>query len=724
MNIDENRYRDLAESLSEVIYVANPRTFQATYINRAVEDLYGYTVDEWLRNPDLWENTIHPEDHKRVLQELTEYLNKDESSSIEYRIIRKDGTIRWVIDRVSFERRKDGTLVSMDGVMYDITEEKKYKDLVELSANMIFSLDLSGNFLFVNQQWEKIIGYPAHNVLGTDGFNFIHPDDLPLITEEFSKVLNGEVVENIEFRSKIEDGTYKNILMNASPVHDSQGKTISIIGTAIDITKRKQTEQELRFLSSITEQVTDSVIVTDTDHRITFINEAAEQLFGYKNEELIGLTPDILNADHLSDQIHENIYGIVSSGNVWIGEVLNKKKDGSIFLSECKISPLRDKQGQINSYIGIQHDITENKKTERELEESLGTRSELIDASNDIIELIDKEGNLLVINEAGAQRFGRDQSELIGLNIWDILPKGLSKARKVQADEVLKTGRPIRFEDQDRGRWFGHVYCPIVDEEGSVIRIAIVSRDVDDRMRARQQLEESEENFRNSMDKSPLGIRIVNSKGELLYVNQAMLDVYGFEDIDEMRNTPMSKRLTPTSYADYLTMQEDLKKGIPFPSGFEIEIIRKDGNTRTLVVNRAEVIWNGEVQFQYLCQDITDRKHTEEAFRESEANFRNSMDSSPLGIRIMNQEEEILYANKALLDIYGYEDIEEMRNTQMKDRLTPTSYTEFRERMDNQRKGRFIPPSYEVDIVRKDGEIRTLNPHFPYQTGLIGIFLW
>ena len=127
MKRDEDKYRSLAESLSELVYRADPETFTTTYVNRAVNDLYGYTVDEWLSDPGLWENAIHPEDRKRVLQEFTERTRKAESFTIEYRIVRKDKTVRWVEDRVSFEKLKDGTIVSMNGLMYDITEEQKCK---------------------------------------------------------------------------------------------------------------------------------------------------------------------------------------------------------------------------------------------------------------------------------------------------------------------------------------------------------------------------------------------------------------------------------------------------------------------------------------------------------------------------------------------------------------------------------------------------------------------
>ena len=121
----ETKYRNLTESLDELIYRADPETFVATYVNPAVEGIYDYTVEEWLADPTLWESAIHPDDQERVFAEFTEIQREIESAVVEYRIIRKDKTVRWVEDHVSWEKDQHGNAVSMTGVLYDITERKR-----------------------------------------------------------------------------------------------------------------------------------------------------------------------------------------------------------------------------------------------------------------------------------------------------------------------------------------------------------------------------------------------------------------------------------------------------------------------------------------------------------------------------------------------------------------------------------------------------------------------
>ncbi|MDO8579217.1 MAG: PAS domain S-box protein [Dehalococcoidales bacterium] len=133
-------------------------------------------------------------------------------------------------------------------------------------------------------------------------------------------------------------------------------------------------------------------------------------------------------------------------------------------------------------------------------------------------------------------------------------------------------------------------------------------------LRARKletELRRSEENFRRSLDGSPLGVRIITSDGETTYANRAMLDIYGYDSIEELRTTPPQKRYTPESYAEHQVRKEKNQRGEYVPSNYEINIVRKDGEVRCLEIFRKEALWNGKTQFQILYSDITERKRAE-----------------------------------------------------------------------------------------------------------------
>jgi PAS domain S-box-containing protein/putative nucleotidyltransferase with HDIG domain len=228
----------------------------------------------------------------------------------------------------------------------------------------------------------------------------------------------------------------------------------------------------------------------------------------------------------------------------------------------------------------------------------------------------------------------------------------------------------------------------------------------EERKNAEEALKASRLNFRNSLDGSPLGIRIITAENETLYANQAVLDIYGYVAIDDFRTIPVEKRHTKESYIIHQQMKEKML-GTHVPYNYRIDIVRKDGAIRHLELFYKEVLWDGKTQIQVLYHDVTERVQAEKALSESEENFRNSLDNSPLGIRIVSEDGQTIYTNKAILDIYGYTSLNELQMTPAEKRHTLESYAEH-QKMKDKMLSIHVPLNYEVDIVRNNGEIRRL----------------
>ena len=142
-----------------------------------------------------------------------------------------------------------------------------------------------------------------------------------------------------------------------------------------------------------------------------------------------------------------------------------------------------------------------------------------------------------------------------------------------------------------------------------------LQQEITTRKQAEETLRVSEENFRRSLDDSPLGARIVSAEGETLYANRALLDIYGYESIEEFRSVPTKERYTADSYAEFLLRREKRQRGDFVPLDYEVGVIRKDGEVRNLRTFRKEILWDGARQYQVLYSDITDRKRAEEEIR-------------------------------------------------------------------------------------------------------------
>ncbi|MFH1519637.1 MAG: MEDS domain-containing protein [Candidatus Omnitrophota bacterium] len=132
----EKKYRELAENMKELVYIADPKNFAAIYVNKAVEEIYGYTQKEWLSDPSLWEKTIYPEDKERLFSLLSK-AQEEEDIVLEYRIVSRNKEIKWLEDRVRWQKDEKGKVVDMQGICMDTTERKKAEEELKKSESML-----------------------------------------------------------------------------------------------------------------------------------------------------------------------------------------------------------------------------------------------------------------------------------------------------------------------------------------------------------------------------------------------------------------------------------------------------------------------------------------------------------------------------------------------------------------------------------------------------------
>ncbi|MBW2965954.1 PAS domain S-box protein [Candidatus Woesearchaeota archaeon] len=255
----EEKFRNLAENLNELVYKSDPKTFTSTYVNPAVKKIYGYTHQEWIKNPKLWENTLHPDDKKRVLAEIGKATKTYLPYEIEYRIIRKDKKIRHVVDRGSWQKDAKGNVISLNGILYDTTErekveealkesEERYRDLFENANDLIQCVDKDGNFVYVNKKWKQILGYSDKELKKIRLMDILRKDQIPHCIKLFKKVSAGQTLENVETVFVTKDG--KEVLVRGNVnAHIKNSKFIATRAIFRDVTKQKKAEQEIKKLN-------------------------------------------------------------------------------------------------------------------------------------------------------------------------------------------------------------------------------------------------------------------------------------------------------------------------------------------------------------------------------------------------------------------------------------------------------------------------------------------
>jgi len=261
--------------------------------------------------------------------------------------------------------------------------------------------------------------------------------------------------------------------------------------------------------------------------------------------------------------------------------------------------------------------ILEHKQPDEQLIVSDEHYRRTLDNMMEDCQIIGYDWHYVYVNDAAANHARRTKEELLRHTIMEMYPGIEETAMFAKLRHCMEKRIPHRMEnlftfpDGSQG-WFELSIQPV--PEG----IFILSIDITERKRAEELLRVAEQNFRNSLDSSPLGIRIVTTEGKVLYANQAILDIYGYSSIEELKAMPTKQRYTPESYAEHQEREKRRKLGKPVPSNYEISIVSKDGKIRHLGVFRKEVIWDGKIQFQVIYYDMTEQKHLEQIMFEYE----------------------------------------------------------------------------------------------------------
>lgn len=179
--IERRKFKNLTESLREIVYRADPETLGMTYVNDSVERVYGYAQQVWLEEPKLWKKSIHPDDRDRVLTKIEALQDRHASGTLEYRVVREDEKVRWVENHLSWERDEEGTVVSAIGIMYDVTERKEREQALRRAkeeaeeANRMKSAFLANMSHEIRTPLTSIIGFAeaiGEAVSGDEGIIF------------------------------------------------------------------------------------------------------------------------------------------------------------------------------------------------------------------------------------------------------------------------------------------------------------------------------------------------------------------------------------------------------------------------------------------------------------------------------------------------------------------------------------------------------------------------
>jgi PAS domain S-box-containing protein len=199
--------------------------------------------------------------------------------------------------------------------------------------------------------------------------DLILPEELPLVTDRIQKRISGEMKSlRYEFRILTKDRQIKHLEAYSSQTLYRGGP--AVIGTVLDITERRKTEEELRRLSIAIEQAAEDIVITDPEGVIQYVNPAFEKITGYSREEAIGQNPNILKSGVHEPSFYDHLWDTIKKGNIWSGRITNRRKDGKLIQLDATITPLLTATGKLTGYVALKRDVTESVKLEAQLRQA------------------------------------------------------------------------------------------------------------------------------------------------------------------------------------------------------------------------------------------------------------------------------------------------------------------------------------------------------------------
>ena len=291
----ESKFRLLAENITDVFWIASPDLKQMYYVSPGYERIWARSAEDLYANPHQWAECILPDEREHVLGVFGTLMENEPSVSVEYRISRPDGTVRWVLDRGFQVRDVAGRLVRLTGIVADITERKQtdlatqhMAALVRFSDDAIIGKDLNSIITSWNKGAEKIFGYSADEMVGTSITRLIPTDRQNEENHILGKIACGESVDHFETVRQTKSGRLIHVSVTASPIKDSEGKVIGVSKVARDITERQLAQEQIAEQAALLEKARDAIMVRGLDGEILFWNSGAERMYGWTRKEVIG----------------------------------------------------------------------------------------------------------------------------------------------------------------------------------------------------------------------------------------------------------------------------------------------------------------------------------------------------------------------------------------------------------------------------------------------------
>lgn len=551
--------RAILQNAPDAIELADANTQRLIEANKASCELLGLTREERLGQKI---SDFQVDMSQKRLDSIVGEIIRSGKAEFDNRHRRKDGSC--------IDVRVSVSALALQGKQYllaiwrDVTAEKareqelrKFSLLIEQSPNPVVITDLDANIEYVNDAFVTHTGYSREEVLGRNP-RILKSGKTPEATYRsmWTTLTAGEPWRG-ELVNLTRSGEMQIEMATILPLRQDN-RTTHYVAIKEDITARVRQDELLNKLFMAVEQSPESIVITDLDAHIEYVNPAFEKNTGYRRDEVLGQNPRVLQSGHTPKYIYEQMWEKLSKGDTWEGELTNRRKDGSDYIELAHISPIRQHDGAITHYLAIKQDVTEQIQLRTELEQyRTNLELEVAQRTVSLVKVTEelrskhkeqqavfnaatagivfvRDRSIISLNSTLARLFGYDLKEMIGQSTRAWYPDEETYVEIGQRIERDLKERGYYEEDRelvrkDGSRFWGHMTAQAIDRDDLGKGLAGMITDITTERHATEALQLAYQEQQAIFDTASSGMALIKDR-ILLRCNRRLHEMFGWPD--------------------------------------------------------------------------------------------------------------------------------------------------------------------------------------------------
>jgi len=537
--------------------------------------------------------------------------------------------------------------------------EQRFQMVAESVGAVVWQADPDTlRFTFVSREAEHLLGHPLSGWTDHDGFwaAHVHPDDRDAAMAVFREAGASGRPQTFEHRMRAADGRL--VWLRGVVRAVEYGGRRELAGVMFDVTAARAAEEGLRLRDRALAAIDEGIVVTDPHQPgrpIVYVNPAFLRMTGYDEEEVLGRNTRFLHGPDTDPDTASAIWAAIAAAEPITAEVVNYRKDGTPYWNRLSVGPIRDARGGLTHFVGVQRDVTGERRAREALEASNALLNTIIEGTGDAVFAKDVDGRYLLMNSAGARALGYTPAEIVGRTDADLLSPETARVFREADLRVLETGDVVVSEETAEVaagvRTYHAMKAPLRDADRRVTGVVGISRDISERKRMEEALAQSAAHYRRLVNRAPQTIYAVDASGRFTELNPAGVELLG-RPLDELLRLHFAEVIAPEDVALAADISSRLVSGDTEGFAIELRILRPSGERRLVSINGTAIVEGGVTTGGHgIARDVTDERERESQMRLFAAALENLAES----VNVLDEQGSILYANAAHGRMLGHD---------------------------------------------------------------------